>query len=153
MHERVAPRLDRRKRSVTRSNILSQAEAVISENATSRALLEIQYEDEVISYLIIILWLFNLFNLFKFIQVGTGLGPTLEFYALVSKELQKADLELWNNTSSNSDTDLYVNSSEGLYPNPISRITKLPHQVKMKSKFKFLGKFMAKAIMDSRLVR
>lgn len=47
MHERVAPRLDRRKRSVTRSNILSQAEAVISENATSRALLEIQYEDEV----------------------------------------------------------------------------------------------------------
>lgn len=48
MHERVAPRLDRRKRSVTRSNILSQAEAVISENATSRALLEIQYEDEVI---------------------------------------------------------------------------------------------------------
>jgi len=27
--------------------------------------------------------------------VGTGLGPTLEFYALVSKELQKADLELW----------------------------------------------------------
>jgi len=48
MHDRVAPRLDRRKRSVTRSNILSQAEAVISENATSRALLEIQYEDEVI---------------------------------------------------------------------------------------------------------
>lgn len=29
------------------------------------------------------------------LQVGTGLGPTLEFYALVSKELQRADLELW----------------------------------------------------------
>ncbi|XP_025418550.1 E3 ubiquitin-protein ligase TRIP12 [Sipha flava] len=129
MHERVAPRLDRRKRSVTRSNILSQAEAVISENATSRALLEIQYEDE----------------------VGTGLGPTLEFYALVSKELQKADLELWNNPSK-SESDSYVYSPEGLYPNPISRTTKLPHQVKMKSKFKFLGKFMAKAIMDSRLL-
>ena len=28
------------------------------------------------------------------IQVGTGLGPTLEFYALVSRELQRADLEL-----------------------------------------------------------
>lgn len=54
MHERVAPRLDRRKRSVTRANILSQAEAVISENATSRALLEIQYEDEVIIIIIII---------------------------------------------------------------------------------------------------
>lgn len=28
-------------------------------------------------------------------QVGTGLGPTLEFYALVSKEVQKSDLDLW----------------------------------------------------------
>lgn len=84
--------------------------------------------------------------------MGTGLGPTLEFYALVSKELQKADLELWNNPS-RSEFDSYVHSAEGLYPNPLSRTCKLPHQVKMKSKFKFLGKFMAKAIMDSRLVR
>ena len=30
-----------------------------------------------------------------FFQVGTGLGPTLEFYALVSRELQRADLEIW----------------------------------------------------------
>ena len=28
-------------------------------------------------------------------QVGTGLGPTLEFYTLVSKEVQRADLSLW----------------------------------------------------------
>lgn len=70
---------------------------------------------------------------------------------MVSKELQRADLELWNNPSK-SDSDIYVYSPEGLYPNPLSRTTKLPHQVKMKSKFKFLGKFMAKAIMDSRLV-
>ena len=27
--------------------------------------------------------------------MGTGLGPTLEFYALVSQELQRADLGLW----------------------------------------------------------
>ena len=31
----------------------------------------------------------------NFLQVGTGLGPTLEFYALVSQELQRADLDLW----------------------------------------------------------
>ena len=31
----------------------------------------------------------------SFCQVGTGLGPTLEFYALVSQELQRADLGLW----------------------------------------------------------
>ncbi len=27
--------------------------------------------------------------------MGTGLGPTLEFYSLVSKEMQRADLQLW----------------------------------------------------------
>lgn len=41
--------------------------------AGSRAILEVQYDSE----------------------VGTGLGPTLEFYALVSKELQRSDLDLW----------------------------------------------------------
>lgn len=32
---------------------------------------------------------------FLLLKVGTGLGPTLEFYALVSQELQRADLGLW----------------------------------------------------------
>lgn len=45
----------------------------MTELAQSRALLDIQYENE----------------------VGTGLGPTLEFYTLISKELQRADLSLW----------------------------------------------------------
>uniref|UniRef100_A0A1A9UR52 E3 ubiquitin-protein ligase n=1 Tax=Glossina austeni TaxID=7395 RepID=A0A1A9UR52_GLOAU len=72
--ERVAPRLDRRKRAISRQDILKQAEHVMQEFGHSRALLEIQYENE----------------------VGTGLGPTLEFYALVSAELQRCDLSLWN---------------------------------------------------------
>ena len=45
--ERVAPRLDRRKRIISREDILKQAETVISEVASSKALLEVQYEDEV----------------------------------------------------------------------------------------------------------
>lgn len=28
-------------------------------------------------------------------EEGTGLGPTLEFYALVAAELQRADLNMW----------------------------------------------------------
>lgn len=28
-------------------------------------------------------------------EEGTGLGPTLEFYALVAAELQRADLFMW----------------------------------------------------------
>ena len=45
--ERVAPRLDRRKRIISREDILKQAETVISDVASSKALLEVQYEDEV----------------------------------------------------------------------------------------------------------
>ena len=30
-----------------------------------------------------------------FEEVGTGLGPTLEFYSLVSPEFARRDLKLW----------------------------------------------------------
>ncbi|XP_068152021.1 LOW QUALITY PROTEIN: E3 ubiquitin-protein ligase TRIP12 [Drosophila tropicalis] len=76
--ERVAPRLDRRKRAISRADILKQAEHILQDFGHSKALLEIQYENE----------------------VGTGLGPTLEFYALVSAELQRTDLGLWNGSDS-----------------------------------------------------
>lgn len=158
----------------------------------SKALLEIQYENE----------------------VGTGLGPTLEFYALVSAEMQRADLGLWNegdtyrsNSASSSIADCvksglnqiddesqspvnrytnlasnmlieqsvenneqvpdgndniaqrvannerqYVFSPFGLFPMPIGNSMKISQISHIKTKFKFLGKFMAKAIMDSRMV-
>ncbi|XP_037922680.1 E3 ubiquitin-protein ligase TRIP12 isoform X3 [Hermetia illucens] len=76
--ERVTPRLDRRKRAISREDILKQAEHIIQDFGHSKALLEIQYDNE----------------------VGTGLGPTLEFYALVSAELQRCDLGLWNGSDS-----------------------------------------------------
>uniref|UniRef100_A0A1B6I391 E3 ubiquitin-protein ligase n=1 Tax=Homalodisca liturata TaxID=320908 RepID=A0A1B6I391_9HEMI len=124
--ERVTPRLDRRKRTVSREDILKQAEAVIQDLASSKALLEVQYENE----------------------VGTGLGPTLEFYALVSKELQRSDLELWAGSHSGT----HVFSPSGLFPSPLGRTTKVSHTVRIRSKFRFLGKFMAKAVMDSRML-
>ena len=45
--ERVTPRLDRRKKTVSRDDILKQAEQVMQDMASSRALIEIQYENEV----------------------------------------------------------------------------------------------------------
>lgn len=232
--ERVTPRLDRRKRAISRDDILKQAEAIIQDFGHSKALLEIQYENE----------------------VGTGLGPTLEFYALVSTELQRCDLALWNDSDSyksnqqtsttlvggdivkadsnninddlttvssttqnqislsvnnqtnqindinlhmenntligqngslnmlieqsdtiiihsNDDTSntnsggednitstqpatvgaiVYVNAPMGLFPSPLSKTAKTTQISRLKAKFKFLGKFMAKAVMDSRLV-
>lgn len=161
--ERVTPRLDRRKRSISREDILKQAEQLIQDFGHSKALLEIQYDNE----------------------VGTGLGPTLEFYALISKELQRSDLGLWvdsngvyesNSVDSESKVIIkmqqedyknekqqqeeidenmikkYVFSANGLFPLPLSRSAKLSNISKAKSKFKFLGKLMAKAVMDSRMV-
>lgn len=46
----------------------------------------------------------------------------------------------------------YVNTAHGLFPLPLGKSSKLPHVSKVKAKFKFLGKFMAKAVMDSRMV-
>jgi E3 ubiquitin-protein ligase TRIP12 len=177
--------------------------------------------------------------------VGTGLGPTLEFYALVSRELQRCDLTLWNDSDSykhqlqsssivdvvkttshleddiltsrtttnvssnntaneqqlsvvvNQDLNIvsadgslmlieqsdsliinatqansaapahqptgtagqqqhgvmtYVNAPMGLFPIPLSKTAKTSQISRIKNKFKFLGKFMAKAVMDSRMV-
>lgn len=165
-------------------------------------------------------------------EVGTGLGPTLEFYALVSTELQRSDLGLWNDSDSYNnqqvmadavkspaipasdeqsqmiyihqpssassllsaddslgnnnvsndnvmnnneinmlieqtlDTQIenlndasrnggnirYVNAPHGLFALPLSKTAKTSQISRLKFKFKFLGKFMAKAVMDSRMV-
>ena len=48
--ERVTPRLERRKRTISRTDILKQAEQVIQDLASSKALLEVQYTNEVIFF-------------------------------------------------------------------------------------------------------
>src|SRR5689334_12394541 len=58
---------------VSRKRILESAVKVMELYASSRAVLELEY-----------------FN-----EVGTGLGPTLEFYTLLSHELQKKSLGMW----------------------------------------------------------
>ncbi|KAG8199196.1 hypothetical protein JTE90_016022 [Oedothorax gibbosus] len=133
--ERVTPRLDRRKRTVSRDDLLKQAEVVMQDLGSSKALLEIQYESE----------------------VGTGLGPTLEFYALVSKELQRGDLDMWrgekvfDNTGKDQPMS-YMFCPLGLFPMPLARSAKLGVVTRIRQKFKLLGKFLAKALMDSRVL-
>ena len=46
----------------------------------------------------------------------------------------------------------YVNAPFGLFPMSLSRTAKTSQISRLKFKFKFLGKFMAKAVMDSRMV-
>lgn len=55
-------------------------------------------------------------------------------------------------TVATASTLSYVHTAHGLFPLPLGKSSKLPQMTKAKSKFKFLGKFMAKAVMDSRMV-
>ena len=66
-------RIDRQKVRIHRSRLLDSAIRVMAMYATHTTVLEVEYFDE----------------------VGTGLGPTLEFYTLASREVQRADLRLW----------------------------------------------------------
>lgn len=97
-------------------------------------------------------------------EEGTGLGPTLEFYALVAAEFQKTDLGIWLCDDDFPDDEsrqvdlggglkppgYYVQRSCGLFVAPypqdseeLDRVTRLCH---------FLGIFLAKCIQDNRLV-
>lgn len=74
-------------------------------------------------------------NVFYLFQVGTGLGPTLEFYALVSRELQRSDLDLWfgDKIPATESTPSYIHSAVGLFPAPFGRTTKVSHVAKVNS--------------------
>lgn len=100
-------------------------------------------------------------------EVGTGLGPTLEFYSLVCKRLQSRSLSLWrqstNTMSSTTTTSSSTTSNEndliqsdfGLYPsliNPASSVVKTDQEKKNIEMFEFIGIFVAKAILDGRVL-
>jgi len=50
------------------------------------------------------------------------------------------------------DGAMYMFNSTGLFPAPLARNAKVTYVNKVRSKFRLLGKFMAKALMDSRVV-
>ena len=120
----TSPHQVRKKRVTSRETILKQGEQLMSELSSPGSLLEIQYEGE----------------------VGTGLGSTLEFYSLISKEMQRADLQLCKGVEAASHCVEYVHSDSGLNL-PRARDCKSSHMTKIKNKFQFLTKFMAKVIL------
>ena len=63
---------------------------------TSDAILEVEYFDE----------------------IGTGLGPTLEFYSIASKEFARRSLKIWRDEDESKEGD-YVFHPKGLFPSPM----------------------------------
>ncbi|KAI0464880.1 hypothetical protein LJB42_000093 [Komagataella kurtzmanii] len=80
-------------------------------------------------------------------EEGTGLGPTLEFYANVSKEFTKNKLGMWRTSDKEA---IYVNSKTGLFPRPIALDVNEIH--KPLHLFKVLGIFVARSLLDSRII-
>ena len=123
-------RLQRQKVRISRTRILESGVKVMELYGASPSVLEVEYFEE----------------------VGTGLGPTLEFYSTVSKEFSKKKLKLWRENESNED-DEYAFGKLGLFPAPMSA-EQANHEngKKVLHLFKMLGKFVARSMLDSRII-
>ncbi|KAL6709920.1 Ubiquitin fusion degradation protein 4 [Coniothyrium glycines] len=123
-------RLQRQKVRISRARILESAMKVMQLYGHSASVLEVEYFEE----------------------VGTGLGPTLEFYSTVSKEFSKKALKLWRENDSTND-DEYAFGKRGLYPAPMSaEEADSENGEKRLSFFRTLGKFVARSMLDSRII-
>ncbi|RAK96133.1 HECT-type E3 ubiquitin transferase UFD4 [Aspergillus ibericus CBS 121593] len=126
----ILGRLQRQKVRISRSRILDSAMKVMELYGSSPSVLEVEYFEE----------------------VGTGLGPTLEFYSTVSKEFSKKKLKIWReNDCINGDE--YAFGKRGLFPAPISEEQAASESGKKHLQlFKILGKFVARSMLDSRII-
>lgn len=123
-------KLQRQKVRISRTRILDSALKVMELYGSSPSILEIEYFEE----------------------VGTGLGPTLEFYSTVSKEFSRKDLQIWRNTDGGSTTD-YAFGKNGLFPAPMGdQQANDDDGKKQLGLFKVLGKFVARSMLDSRII-
>ncbi|XP_046388843.1 E3 ubiquitin-protein ligase Ufd4 isoform X5 [Ischnura elegans] len=145
-HEFRVGRLKHERVKVPRGErLLDWAEQVMKIHADRKSILEVEFVGE----------------------EGTGLGPTLEFYALVAAELQRKNLSMWLCDDDEEDTahhsldeegeegfqkppGYYVRRAGGLFPAPLPQDSAVCKRACRH--FWFLGVFLAKVLQDSRLV-
>ncbi|KAJ1270393.1 hypothetical protein BS78_06G049000 [Paspalum vaginatum] len=149
-------RLQRQKVRVSRNRILDSAAKVMEMFSNQKAVLEVEY----------------------FGEVGTGLGPTSEFYTLLSRDLQRVDLGLWRShspddsgmqidgngddlTGKRHETESLVESRNivqaplGLFPQPWppnADASEGNRIFKVIEYFCLVGRVIAKALQDGRLL-
>lgn len=123
-------RMQRQKVRISRSRILESAIKVMELYGSSSSVLEVEYFEE----------------------VGTGLGPTLEFYSTVSKEFAKKKTKLWRENES-PQGDEFAFGKNGLFPAPMSaEMSRNETGKRVLHLFKMLGKFVARSMLDSRII-
>ncbi|XP_048585863.1 E3 ubiquitin-protein ligase HECTD1-like isoform X2 [Nematostella vectensis] len=142
-HEFKIGRLKHERVRVPRGEtFLDWAASILRYHAERKSVLEVEFEGE----------------------EGTGLGPSLEFYALFAAELQRKSLGMWV-CEDDAPQELvrevdighgvrprgyYVQRSSGLFPAPLPQ--DLPDTERVASFFNLLGIFLAKSLQDNRLV-
>ncbi|BEI86859.1 hypothetical protein CcaverHIS002_0702050 [Cutaneotrichosporon cavernicola] len=121
-------RLGRQKVRISRSQLLESCVKVLELYGKADGILEVEYFDE----------------------IGTGLGPTLEFYAMASKEFARRSLKLWRDEDE-SQEGLHVWHPHGLFPAPLKSDEPTGDNQRL-SYFKTLGVFVGRALLDSRII-
>mmetsp|Transcript_6882 Transcript_6882/g.12318 ORF Transcript_6882/g.12318 Transcript_6882/m.12318 type:complete len:1801 (-) Transcript_6882:1695-7097(-) len=122
------PRIARQKIKIHRDRLLDSGIKMMELYAGHRTVLEVQYYDE----------------------AGTGLGPTLEFYALISKELMRSKLGLWRSSNEKNDDSFVIPTGTGLFPARLAKDETA--RARTLQLFEFMGRLVAKALMDGRLL-
>ncbi|TKX18334.1 HECT-domain-containing protein 2 [Elsinoe australis] len=123
-------RTQRQKVRISRTRILESALKVMELYGSSPSILEVEYFEE----------------------VGTGLGPTLEFYSTISREFSKKKLKLWRENESD-DSGEFAFGKRGLFPAPMSaEQADNENGKRVLHLFKMLGKFVARSMLDSRII-
>lgn len=126
-------RISRQKVRISRTNLLSSAFRVLERFGSSPGILEIEYYNE----------------------VGSGLGPTMEFYSVISHEFQRADLQMWRDAGLQLSSKVnlgYVASANGLFPKPLASMEQNSRfEKKINDLFWYLGVFLARALFDCRV--
>lgn len=126
-------RLSRQKVRIGRDKLMESVVKICDSYANAGSMLEVEYFDE----------------------VGTGLGPTLEFYSLASRAFARTDTGMWLGSERESGDDEYVRAPQGLFPSPVSLSTDAqatPAGTEKASLFRALGTFVAKSLLDSRII-
>ncbi|KAI7902188.1 uncharacterized protein BX663DRAFT_552610 [Cokeromyces recurvatus] len=126
-HQPVLGRMERQKVRIMRSQMLESAVKILDLFGSSPTVLEIEYMGE----------------------EGTGMGPTLEFYASTSKEFSRHSLNMWRGSIKSEKG--YVNAPHGLFPKTLTKSSTRSAK-KIIQLFKTLGQFIAKGLLDFRII-
>ena len=118
--DKNAIKISKQKAIVERGRVLDSAFSLMKQ-INKRAFLEIEFKDE----------------------VGTGLGPTLEFYCILADEIKTKRVDKWRKGMTDN----------SLFPGPIS-MQKISNEELQKTYelFRLTGTMIAKSIVDNKLI-